>query len=424
LPVVAHIERTVERHLRGLLLEVFPALLVTGPRAVGKTTSMRTLATTRLDLSIPAVRSAMASDPDAALDGLPEPILIDEWQEVPDVVGAVKRSVDRDPRPARFVLTGSVRSRLTNGTWGGTGRLIRVPMYGLSQAEIEGNPGVNPLDAAFENPEHLTRAGIVDLDRNSYISSALAGGFPSSYNLAEQARRIWFRSYVEQVIDRDAVALGGLREPAKLRSVLQVVAARTSQEQNLERMGMEAGVTRVTLGTHLDLLENLQLLTRLPAWTPNRLRRLVRAPKVHLTDTGLTAALLGTDARAVRLDGPLAGALIESLATNELLRAAVFTRVPTTLHHLRTQDQYEVDILAVADDGRVIAFEVKAATKVTSADTRGLRWLRDHIGDDFVSGYLLHTGPFAHRLDDRIWAIPLAALWRPVVERDRPAPSA
>jgi predicted AAA+ superfamily ATPase len=407
-----HIERAVERHVGGFLLQTFPALLVTGARAVGKTTSMKTLTSTHLDLSIPAVRSAVAADPDAALDTLAEPILIDEWQEVSDIVGAVKRAVDRDPRPGRFVLTGSVRGRLTNETWGGTGRLIRVPMYGLSQAEIEAIPIVNPLDLVFADPARLARAGVTDLDRNDYLDRIVAGGFPGSHALDGRARRTWFDSYIAPIIDRDAVSLGGLREPAKLRAVLQVVAGRAGQEQHLERMGVEAGVTRPTLNTHLDLLENLQLLVRLPAWTPNRLRRLVRAPKLHLTDAGLTAALLRTDARALRLNGTLAGPLFESFAVGELLKAAATASTPVDLHHLRTQDGNEVDVMAVAPDGRVAAFEVKAAAKITDADARGLRWLRDNVGDEFVAGFVLHTGPLAHRIDDRIWAVPLAMLWR------------
>jgi uncharacterized protein len=414
---VEPIPRLVETYVGDVLLPAFPALLVTGARAVGKTTSMHLLTRTHLDLSVPAVRDSVSADPDAALDGLDEPVLIDEWQEVPDVVSAVKRSVDRSPRPGRYILTGSVRGPLTTGTWGGTGRLIRVSMFGLSQAEIAGT-AVNPIDLAFTAPGELTTTGPVDLDRNGYLERLVAGGFPASFRLPDRPRSIWFRSYVQEVIDRDAVAVGGIREPAKLRAVLNVVAARTAQEQQLERMCTEAGVARSTLSSHLDLLENLQLLIRLPAWTPNRLRRLVRAPKLHLTDSGLTAALLGTSARAARLDGPLAGALMETFVVGELLKAATVAETLVDLHHLRTQDGYEVDVMAVANDGRVVGFEVKSAARVAAGDGRGLRWLRDRLGDAFVAGYVLHTGPLSHRIDDRLWAVPAAALWQPPAGSD------
>jgi predicted AAA+ superfamily ATPase len=405
------IPRHVETLVGGYLLQNFAALLVTGPRAVGKTTSMRHVTRTHLDLSVPAVRDAVAADPDAALQGLDEPVLIDEWQEVPDIVNAVKRAVDEDNRAGRFVLTGSVRGGLDAATWGGTGRLIRVPMYGLSMTEVERRMG-NVIDLAFSDALSLTRTGPVDLNRNDYIDLVVAGGFPGSFGLPERARGVWFRSYVQQLVERDAVVLAGLREPAKLHSVLKVVAARTAQEQKLESMYAEAGVARRTLAIHLDLLENLQVLVRLPAWAPSRLRRLVRAPKLHITDSGLAAAVLGADARSLRRDGPLAGSLMETFVAGELLRYASTAETPVELHHLRHQDGVEVDLLAVADDGRVVAFEVKSAARVHPADTRGLRWLRDQLGDAFVAGFALHTGPLPHPVEDRIWALPVAALWR------------
>jgi hypothetical protein len=414
---VERIGRRIEDYVGGFLLETFAAVLVTGPRAVGKTTSMRRLTRTHLDLSIPAVRDAVAADPDAALEGLDEPILLDEWQEVPDIVNAVKRSVDRQPSPGRFVLTGSVRGPIESATWGGTGRLIRVQMYGLAQAEIEDRAG-NALDAAFAEPGRLARTGMIDLNRNDYIDRAAAGGFPSSHALGERARSLWFRSYTTELIERDAIAIAGLREPAKLRAVLGVVAARSAQEQKLERMYAEAGVAKTTLLTHLDLLENLQVLVRLPAWTPSRLRRLIHTPKIHLTDSGLAASILGVNTSALRLDGALAGALLETFAVGELLRLATTAAEPVELFHLRTQDGHEVDVVAVSADGSVVGFEVKAAANLVGSDSRGLRWLRDKLGDAFTAGYVLHTGPLPRPLDTKIWAVPMAALWRPPAHLD------
>lgn len=412
------IGRHIEAYVGDFLLRTFAAVLVTGPRAVGKTTSMRHLTRTHLDLSVPAVRDAVAADPDAALDGLDDSVLIDEWQEVPEVVNAVKRSVDRDPTPGRFVLTGSVRGPIETATWGGTGRLIRVRMFGLSQAEVEDRAG-NPIDAAFSAPGRMARVGMVELNRNDYLDRVVAGGFPSSFALDERARSLWFRSYLTELIERDAVTVAGLREPAKLRAVLGVVAARSAQEHKPESMYGEAGVAKTTLYTHLDLLENLQVLIRLPAWAPSRLRRLIHASKLHLTDSGMAASVLGVNAKALRLHGVLAGALLETFVVGELLRQATTALLPVDLFHLRTQDGNEVDVVAVAADGRVVGFEVKAAAKATGSDSRGLRWLRDRLGDAFAAGYVLHTGPLSQPLDERIWAVPIAALWR-----TRPDPGA
>jgi uncharacterized protein len=138
----------------------------------------------------------------------------------------------------------------------------------------------------------------------------------------------------------------------------------------------------------------------------------VRAPKLHLTDAGLVASVLGVDARALRLDGSLAGPLVETFVVGELMRYAATAEIPVDLFHLRTQDGHEVDLVAVGPDGRAIGFEVKAAARVTEADGRGLRWLRERLGDELIAGFVLHTGPLARALGDRTWAVPISSLWR------------
>lgn len=393
------------------LLAELPALLLIGPRASGKTTSAGRLARTVVRLDRPAEAVAFRADPDAALAGLEEPVLLDEWQAVPEVLGAVKRSVDTDAKPGRYLLTGSVRADLDVDTWPGTGRLVRVQMSPLTVAERTGRPAHPILDRIQSAVPLKPAAEAVDV--RGYLELALASGFPeATFARSPAARQLWLASYVDQLLTRDASGIAGERDPARLRKFFEAYALNTAGIVADKTLHDAAGIDRKTAVAYERLLTNLLVVEALPAWTSNRLKRLTLAPKRHLVDPGLLPGALGIDVAAVMKEGDLLGRVLDSFVAAHVRAEAVVAQGRPRLYHLRTeQGRHEIDLLAEVGAGRVIAFEVKAASAPDERAAVHLGWLRDQLGDRFLAGVLLHTGPRTFTLGDRITAAPISTLW-------------
>ncbi|HEV2368646.1 MAG TPA: DUF4143 domain-containing protein [Acidimicrobiales bacterium] len=402
------------RLVDGLLEDLFselPALAITGPRATGKTTTAARHARTVVRLDRAAEAAAFHADPDAALAGLAEPVLLDEWQEVPQVLGAVKRSLDGNYRPARFLLTGSVRAELEGATWPGTGRVVRVPMYGMTVRELHGSPNRAFLDRLVDGDALALPEDVPDL--RGYVRLALAGGFPEPVlRLGEQARTAWLESYIEQLVTRDAPAVNPGRDPARLRRYFETFALNTAGTASESTIFGAAGLNRKTAAAYERLLTNLFVIDAVPAWTSNRLRRLSARPKRYVVDAALAASLLRVDERAVLRDGDLLGRIIDTFVVSQLRAELPLTRARPRLYHLREEHgRHEVDLVAELGGEKVVAIEVKATAAPTRDDARHLIWLRDQLDDRFVRGVVFHTGPRTFGVAQRIDAVPICALW-------------
>lgn len=405
--------RAVDALLAELLGEL-PAILLVGPRAAGKTTTARRLARTVVRLDRAPEAAAFAADPDAALRGRDEPVLLDEWQAVPAVLGAVKRAVDDDPHPGRFLLTGSVRADIQAQTWPGTGRVIRLAMYGLTMREISGAATGRPLF------DRLVKDGIATLrvprdvpDLRGYLEIAERGAFPDpALHLSAPARRRWLDGYLDQLLTRDAASLAGQRDPALLRRYFEALALNTAGAVGSKKLYDAAGINAKTAAGYERLLVNLLVTETVPAWATNRLRRLTRSGKRYLVDPALATSALDLDVDAVLRDGDLMGRLLDTFVMAQLRSEAALGTPRPRLHHLRLeQGRHEIDILAELAGGRLIAFEVKADAAPGAGSARHLRWLRDKLGQRFVAGLVLHPGPGVYELDERIAAVPICALW-------------
>jgi predicted AAA+ superfamily ATPase len=396
------------------LLGAVPGVMVTGPRAAGKTTTARRLAADVLRLDDPGTAAVVAADPDAALRRVVEPVLIDEWQEVPQVLGAVKRAVDDDPRPGRFLLTGSVEADLTSTMWPGTGRVVRVVLHGLTRREIVGGadrPGLLPVIVSGDLSAVRMPADPPDLD--GYVALAAAGGFPeAALRLSAGVRGEWLDSYVEHVVTRDVAAAGQTRDPVRLRRYLETLALSTAGLPKDRTLYEAADVDKRTADAYDRLLSALYLLDLVPAWTSNRIARLVKRFKRYLADPALAMAAARIDTSDVLSDPDLLGRVLDTFVAAQLRPEVDLVRPRARLHHLRTEaGRQEVDLVLDLGAGRIVGVEVKAGTAPTRRDARHLLWLRDELGDRFVRGVVFHTGKQPFELEDRIWALPIAALW-------------
>lgn len=391
------------------LLAAVPAVLLFGPRAAGKTTTAARRAASILRLDRAQEAEAVRADADAILRELDEPALIDEWQVVPEVLGAVKRACDERPDPGRFVLTGSVRAEAEAPLWAGTGRVITKRLYGFTQGELVA-PGSAPfIDRCFTGNLAPRRS---ELDLRDLVALALRGGFPASLDLPGRVRAEWLRSYVEQLVARDLVVLRPRADRELLMRFVEVSALGTANVADVTAAASAAGINRKTAEAYGELLRAVHVVSPLPAWHSNRLKRTTRRPKQHLVEPALMGPAARVDVAAVLAEPDLFGRLLESFVVAQLRAEAEWAETAVRMHHLRLEKgEREVDLVLEAG-GRVVVVELKAAARVESRDARHLAWLRDQLGERFELGVVLHCGALGRQLGDRLVAAPIETLWR------------
>jgi predicted AAA+ superfamily ATPase len=389
-----------------------PVVVVAGPRQAGKSTlAAHVVADARgtwLTLDDAAVLDAARSDPVGFVSGRRGLVGIDEAQRVPELLLAIKAEVDRERRPGRFLLTGSTRllgaPKLADSL---AGRMEALTLWPFTQAEL-GDAGAAPelIDRAFGHaiselrPPAATKAEVLE--------RAGAGGFLPALARTGRRRTAWYDSYVTGVIDREVRALTDATYLRELPRLLRLCAARTSGELNITDLARDLGLSRPTTDSYLAHLEAVFLIQTIPAWSTNLTTRVVRRPKLTITDTGLAARLLGG---RLRTDADLAGRLIETFVAGELRAQAEWSQTRPALFHFRDRDGIEVDLVLESGDGRVVGIEVKAGATVRTEDLRGLRLLEQRLGPGFAAGIVLCTAPEPRHLGGRLWTLPVSALW-------------
>ena len=408
--VGAYFERIADAWLAEVLA-ASPAVMITGARGCGKTTTALRHAASVVRLDNPREAAAVEAGPDAALRGRAEPVLLDEWQACPSVVGAVKRAVDTERRPGRFILTGSARFDSDPGLWPGTGRLIRLAMHPMTVREQMARPPA-PFFSGLLAGE---RAGFVPdaPDLRGYVELALRGGFPEpALELDGSDREAWLDSYVDQLLVHERAQGRNGADPARLAAFFEAYATCTAGLVHDSTLAEAAGIDSRTAQSYARLLIDLGIVAELPAWSSNRLKRLARMPKRHVTDTGLWASAVGADADLVMGDGDLLGRLIDTFVTNQLRAESAVDPLRPRLRHLRDRNgRREVDLVADLRARGLIGVEIKALGAPRPAHAKHLMWLRDTLGEQFKAGAVLHTGPDRFTLSDRIEAIPICTLW-------------
>lgn len=394
-----------------------PVVALLGPRSVGKSTLLRSLAAAAgadiIDLDDPATRTAVADDPSLFAQG-PRPVFIDEYQHVPDLLSAIKAELNRDGSSGQFVITGSTRHEaLPEMAEALTGRLYRLSVYPFSQGEIEGHCE-DLLETLFKDPESAVAATWSTTTREEYIGRIVSGGLPLARQQTGAARGRWFDNYVELTLERDVRALANIRQREALPRLFAHLMAQTGQVLNVAKVAQAANMSTSTAEGYTKLLEAVYLVHRLPAWGTTLRARATARPKLHAVDPALAAHTMGLSDTKLSSHNPTHreqfGHLLETFVAGEIIKQASWMDDIAAIGHWRTHDGVEVDVVVERRDGTVVAIEVKAGA-VNNKHLSGLRTLRDALGDRFAAGAMLHLGKYPSRPTDRIVTLPVDRLW-------------
>ncbi|MGI8630858.1 MAG: ATP-binding protein [Solirubrobacteraceae bacterium] len=392
-------------------------VVVLGARQVGKSTLLEQVASTEgagrqvLTLDSQPVRAAAIADPAGFIATLVTPVAIDEIQRVPELMTEIKLRVDRDTTPGQFAITGSanlLEMKQVKDSLAGRAEYLRL--HPFSQGELLGHresfvPGLS--DGSF--PDVMN----APVGRQAYAEMLAKGGYPEVQGRTSNRRPRFFESYIEGILERDLASLGDVADRAAVSRLLQAIGATSGAELNIERLSGSLGTPATTIRRHVELLEMLFLIRRLPAWSSNLLARSIKRPKVHIADTGLLAYLVGADERRIEANLDLGGMFYETFVAMELHRQISWLDERPQLFHFRDRDQREVDVVIEYRDGSVAAVEVKSAATVHERDLRGLKHLRNKLGSKFKAGALIYTGENTVAFGDRLAAVPMSGLWSP-----------
>ena len=408
----ALVARHAETQVRAALDDTRIVAIV-GPRQSGKTTLARRIADDDgrpfITLDDEQFRRFAEDDPAGFVRSQPVAV-IDEIQRVPALILTLKKAVDETPRPGRYLITGSVdlfKGALSPDSL--AGRVDTIELLPFSQAEIAGAGVPGFLDRAFAGdfPSLVVTGPTGDL-----IERVVSGGFPEALSRTVPARRRrWLRAYARALTERDVSEIATVDKSVEMGRLIDHAAAASGQLLNLSALGSRLGIDGKTVDRWLTLLEHMFLVRRVRAWHRNRLKRLVRTPKLHFLDSGLLAALRGTGAADIAADREKIGPLLECFVHAEIVKAAALSDETTTVSHYRDKDQVEVDLVLERSPDRVAGIEVKAGATVRPRDFRGLERLRSAVGGGFACGIVLHDGERVQQIGSRLYAMPMKMLW-------------
>lgn len=411
-------DATIPRHASSQVIGALTdtrIVTVEGPRQAGKSTLCEVIAAEQdmriVTLDDPTARRAANDDPSGFIAGLGDRAFIDELQRAPDLALALKAEVDRDQRPGRFLVSGSANLLLAP-TIGDSlaGRVERVPLRPFSQSELERRPVPHWLDGIWDGdrpPDIETSA----VGRAAHVERIAIGGFPAVVVRTPRRRGQWLRDYIAALVTRDVPDLADVRRPDLLPVLLRHLAAGSGSLIALRPIAQALAIDEKTVRAYVRLLELLHVIVTVPAWTPGAAARAVRAPRIAIEDSGLLCYLLDAGPERIAEDDTITGRAYQSWVTAELARLIPHTEAGPAIRHWRSHHGDEVDIVLEDRRGRLIAIEIKAGASVGRSDLRGIRRLRELAGERFLAGFVLCTARQTLPAGDRVWVLPIEALW-------------
>lgn len=392
-------------------LEDTRVVLIAGPRQAGKTTLAQQISgedAPYFTLDDPLVLEAAKQDPVGFIRKLDHAI-IDEVQRAPELMVVIKQSVDKDPRPGRFLLTGSANlMSIPTVSDSLAGRMATITLLPLSQAEILSQvPSF--IEKAFNGDLPKATKPKLGSDLEEIV---LSGGYPEALTRKNWARRQnWYLDYVDAIVQRDIKDVAQIDKLELMPHLINVMAEHSGQLVNYSALGAPIGMNHMTTRKYTGLFDSLYLTTRLQPWFSNKLKRLNKTPKLHFTDAGLLAALREIQPENLSLDRTAFGPILESFIVSEVFKLASASSRRLNFYHFRDKQQNEVDLVIEDQSKQIVGLEVKASATVKSEDFSGLKILQEATGSKFKSGFVLYDGEQTVPFGNNLAAVPISTLW-------------
>lgn len=407
--------RHISQKIEAALLDT-PAVLINGARQTGKSTLVKWLAenhypATYFNLDNATTLAMARLDPTQFIGSIDAPTIIDEIQRVPALLLAIKESIDNNRHPGRFLLTGSANVlQLPKISDSLAGRMEIINLWPLSQGEIN-----NTTDGFIDQIFKKTFSLQVDktLARNTLIENILLGGYPEILTRQTIERRYaWYNSYITAILQRDIRDIAHIEGLTQLPRLLSLLATRTGCLLNVADIARLSTIASTTLNRYLTLLQTIFLIYLMPAWSNNYGKRIIKAPKLYLCDTGLSAHLSGITTERIHRDNGLLGPLLENFVAMELVKQLGWSKIQAKLFHYRTTTGQEVDFILENAEGACVGIEVKASATLSAKQCQGLLHLAEILGEKFVRGIVLYTGQEILPLRKNLYAVPIHLLWQ------------
>lgn len=389
-----------------------PVVLIIGARQVGKTTLAISLAEDYLTFDDANVVATAKNSLKDFINNLSKPIILDEIQRCPEILSAIKMAVDKNRQAGQFILTGSANVlTLPRVSESLAGRMEVQRLRPLSQGEILGKKETF-IELLFADDFNLP-TNFPNEERNDLFTKMLIGGYPEVVSRKSETRRQdWFRNYINTILQRDIRDLANIEGLVDLPRLLELLAARAGGILNYAEVSRSIGFPQMTLKRYMTLLETTFLIETVPAWSGSIKKRLIKAPKLFIGDTGLFSYLLDLNLERLQSDPTLAGALTENFVVGELKKQEGWSKTRVKMFHFRTSNDREVDIILETSSGEIVGIEVKSSSSVNRHDFKGLRLLADSLPKKFSRGIILYTGNQFLAFGDNLFAVPIQALWK------------
>ena len=362
----------LQRKLTPALLQAaseYPVVTLTGPRQSGKTTLVRQLFKSHhyCNLENPETRRLAIEDPKSFFELNPEPLIIDEVQNVPELLSWIQVRVDESKSKGRYILTGSHQFHLHEAiTQSLAGRTALLKLLPLSIAELI--------------------AGGFDLDKGTFLYK---GFMPRIYNDTQEPTQA-YGNYFQTYVERDVLQLIRVKDISIFERFMRLLAGRIGQPLNFSSLGNDAGVSDVTISEWLSILEASFIIFKLPPYFNNFGKRLIKTPKVYFVEPGLASWLLGIENKEQIMRDPLHGNLFENMIVVEALKARLNQGKDPHLYFWRDNLNNEIDL--IWDRQRqLIPIEIKSAMTWNAQFVRGIQWFQKHI-PEALPGYVVYAG--------------------------------
>jgi uncharacterized protein len=404
-------ERNLQNHLRIAITDT-PAILIIGARQVGKTTLARSVEKDNyLTFDNTNTLSLAKNSPQDFIANLTKPVVIDEIQLCPEILPVIKMIIDNQRTAGQFILTGSVNiMTLPKVSESLAGRIEIITLRTLSQNEIEENE-TNLVDKLFADDIDFPTT-FPHIEREDLFTRMLTGGYPEVISRKTESRRSdWFQSYITTILQRDVRDLANIEGLVEMPRLLSLLASRAAGLLNIAEVSRSMGFQQVKLNRYMQLLEKVFLIETVPSWSGSLKSRLVKAPKIFITDTGLLSYLQGLNLKKLNNEPTLAGNLTENFVVMELKKQIGWSETRPEMFHFRTSNDKEVDIILENRAGELVCIEVKSSSSVNKNDFKGLQLLADSLPNKFKRGIILYSGNEFLSFGEKLFVVPINALW-------------